>query len=370
MGRIKLNFFDKFILVGALVVALLLLLSYRAGSANPNQHIYLAFLGLAYPYLLLVHLGFTAYWVLRGKIFFWVTAVVIVFCGIRPLTASFALMGDEGTAEKQHEEHLRVMTYNVHTFTRYGEALDAEVKSQMLQVVKDQNPDVISFQEFYTRPKGKFAILDTLKKQMGFKYHYFVPSAKNDFEAYGMAIFSKYPINQTGVIAFGSSFLGEQSIYADVKFKGRVVRIYNVHLQSISFVKQDYDYLDKVKSGDVAKAPSRRIAGMLKSAFQKRADQVNIVKDSLAQCKIPYVIMGDFNDTPASYAVTQIMGPLNNTFKKKGRGWGKTYNGKFPNFQIDYIACTKKIEVVNYHITQAKLSDHFPVRSDLKLNYE
>ena len=84
-------------------------------------------------------------------------------------------------------------------------------------------------------------------------------------------------------------------------------------------------------------------------------------------CDIPFVIAGDFNDTPASYAVTKITDSLNNAFIQKGQGLGRTYNGKFPNFQIDYIATSKDFEVENYHIIKAKLSDHFPVRSDLSL---
>ena len=91
------------------------------------------------------------------------------------------------------------------------------------------------------------------------------------------------------------------------------------------------------------------------------------MKNHMNNCDIPFVIAGDFNDTPASYAVTKITDSLNNAFLKKGSGLGRTYNGKFPNFQIDYIATTKNIEVVNYHIVEAKLSDHFPVRSDLRL---
>ena len=112
---------------------------------------------------------------------------------------------------------------------------------------------------------------------------------------------------------------------------------------------------------------SKRIIRMLKYAFKKRSEQVDVMKAHTRACQTPYVIAGDFNDTPASYAVWKMTDSLNNAFIKKGQGFGKTYNGKFPNFQIDYIATTKDIEVVNYQIIEAKLSDHFPVRSDLRL---
>ena len=107
---------------------------------------------------------------------------------------------------------------------------------------------------------------------------------------------------------------------------------------------------------------------MLRNAFLKRSNQVDLMKAHMKTCKIPFIVAGDFNDTPASYAVTQMTDSLKNTFKEQGTGFGKTYNGKFPNFQIDYIATTQTIDVVNYRIIEAKLSDHFPVRSDLRLN--
>jgi endonuclease/exonuclease/phosphatase family metal-dependent hydrolase len=58
---------------------------------------------------------------------------------------------------------------------------------------------------------------------------------------------------------------------------------------------------------------------------------------------------------------------LHNSFRKKGSGLGITYNGDFPNFQIDYILASPEFEIRNYLITDKKLSDHYPVRSDVEL---
>jgi len=114
--------------------------------------------------------------------------------------------------------------------------------------------------------------------------------------------------------------------------------------------------------------PAKRILRMLKVAFLKRSNQVDIMKAHMKTCTIPFIIAGDFNDTPASYAVTQLTESLNNSFVEEGTGLGRTYNGKFPNFQIDYISATKTIKIINHRIIEAKLSDHFPVRSDLRIN--
>jgi len=366
MQKKRITGFDKFMFLIALLIAVGMFLGIRAGVSDPRQHMVIAFFGLAYPFFLLANILILCYWLFRTK---WVIAAltVIVICyGGHTLIATFGFFGNKGELQKENESHIRVMTYNVHQFTPYGEDISLTMKEKMLDVVFDQNPDIICFQEFYTRKKGPYDIIDSLKRFLNINYYYFVPSQESEKESIGMAIFSRFPIQKTGRIKF-TGVTGNESIYVDLKIKDKIVRVYNVHLQSISFEKEDYSYLDQVKDMDPKVGSSKRILRMLKGAFQKRSEQVDIMKAHMRACETPFVIAGDFNDTPASYAVTKITDSLNNAFIKKGQGFGKTYNGKFPNFQIDYIASTKDIEVVNYRIIEAKLSDHFPVRSDLRL---
>ncbi|WP_131539201.1 endonuclease/exonuclease/phosphatase family protein [Pedobacter nototheniae] len=365
MAKKKYSFFDKLLIPIAIVLAIFLLLGTLAGSMDPRKHAIIAFFGLAYPFSLLGNVILLIWWSLNKKWLFAILTLAVIAFGYKTLRATLAFGGSEGRAEKS-EGSIRMMTYNVHSFKLYGENNTESVKEKMLKVVKDQNPDIICFQEFYTRYKGSFDTIDSLKALLNTKYYYFVPTNKNEYEANGLAIFSKYKIINTGKIPFEQGIAGNMSIYADLQMGLKTLRIYNVHFQSISFEKQDYDYLDKVKEMNTEIQPSKRILKMLKSAFLKRSNQVDIMKKEMATCETPYLIAGDFNDTPASYVVTQITTGLNNAFIKKGSGLGRTYNGKFPNFQIDYIATSKQLEILNYHITQAKLSDHFPVRSDIK----
>lgn len=366
MKKSKITFFDKLMIFIAVIVAIGLICGILAGKSDPRQHIYLAFAGLAYPFLLVANAVLLLWWLLRKKWLLAFLTIVIICSGWHTLIATFGLFGKSGTEKKAEDELLRMMTYNVHAFKPYGDELNEEVKENMFDVIETQNPDVICIQEFYTQYKGLYNTVDSLKEILNTKYFYFQPTMKSQSEAFGLAIFSKYPIKDRGKIVFEEG-AGNECIYVDLEVRGKPLRIYNVHLQSISFKGQDYDYLDKVKEMDPEVGSSKRIAGMLKRAFTKRSAQVDLMKAHMRTCEIPYIVAGDFNDTPASYAVTKMTDSLNNAFIKKGGGFGRTYNGKFPNFQIDYIATTKDIEVTNYHIIEAKLSDHFPVRSDLRL---
>ncbi len=367
-SKTKLTFFDKLVRFIAVILAIALVLGMLAGNADPRSNKFIPFFGLAYPYLLLLNLFMIIWWFMRKRLMFALITIGLIAIGSRPLIATVSLFGSAGEGPKESPDLLRMMTYNVHNFRPYDPGNTDSVKSQILNLVRKENPDVIGFQEYYTRKKGVFDLTDSLKSILNTSYYYFVPTNQNRHEAMGLAIFSKYPIKGQGTIWFDDSHTGNNSIYVDLEINKKILRVYNVHLQSISFVKQDYAYLDKVtKKMDAEIVPSRRIVGMLRSAFLKRSAQVDLMKAHMQTCKTPYLIAGDFNDTPASYAVTQLTKSLDKTFVKKGQGLGTTYNGKFPNFQIDYIAVTKDIEVINHRIIAAKLSDHFPVRSDLRL---
>ena len=373
MKKIQPTFVDNVVRLIALLMVISLLIGCFAGDVDPRENRIIPFFGLAYPFLLLLNIFMIAWWCIRGRWMFAVLTILVIGLGWRALTATFSVTGDTGDGPKTDVSMIRMMTYNVHSFRPYDAGLVTDsseaIKSKMLKLIEQENPDIICLQEYYTRNKGTFQLTDSLKKILNTAHYYFRPSSENDYEATGLAIFSKYPIKNRGNISFAPGRGGNESIFVDVEVNKKLIRVYNVHLQSIAFNKQDYQYLDKVtKKMDPELVPSKRILSMLNNAFLKRSGQVDIMRAHMNACEKPFLIAGDFNDTPASYAVTQLTSSLNNSFVKKGKGFGRTYNGKFPNFQIDYIAATKDFKVINQRIVEAKLSDHFPVRSDLSLN--
>ncbi len=206
------------------------------------------------------------------------------------------------------------------------------------------------------------------ENEIGMAYHYISPTAGNDYEAYGMAIFSRYPIVASGHLP-DHQYGVNRIIYVDIDKKGKIFRVYNVHLRSFGFQKEDYDFI-KSPSKTIEKdaASTKRIGARLKHAFTARSAQAEALREHSRACQTPYLIAGDFNDTPLSYAVNKVSAGLQNAFREKGRGWGVTYNGDFPNFQIDYILSTKEFKVHHYQIIKAKLSDHYPVWADFQLD--
>jgi len=350
------------------LLCLVLLLSYLAPVTDPRKVWPIAFLGLAYPPLMAVNVIMFVYWLLRRK-WFILIPVVTVLVGWNVLLNHIGFRSSAYKINRTDSSSIRMMTYNVHNFKRYGAENDISTKHEILELINAQQPDIINFQEFYTRRRGQYDMRDSILKLLNSTQFYFEKFRFNNDEGIGMAIFSRFPIVNHGLIHLSDEMgSGNQCLYIDIRKNSKIFRVYNVHLQSIRFDPEDYQFIDSAsKKGKTDMLLSKRIATKLKKAFLKRSEQVLKVKDHSSQCTYPFIIAGDFNDTPSSFAVNRMAKGLKNAFREKGSGMGRTYNGDFPNYQIDYIMTSRQFDVKSYKIIEKRLSDHYPVCSDLLL---
>jgi endonuclease/exonuclease/phosphatase family metal-dependent hydrolase len=363
----KLPFFDKLMRWVNCLFSGALLISYLAPFVNPATCWPIAFFGLAYPLLLLANVMLMVYWLFRRSIWA-ILPLACILIGWNVLNNNIGFRLPTTKVDVTDSNNLRVMNYNVHNFKKYGADNDISTKHEILEIVHHQQPDVIGFEEFYTRRKGKYNTLDSIKRLLKTDQVFFRQFMGNDQERLGIAMFSKYPIIDTGVIWLNEPVNLNQCIYADIQKGPRRIRVYIVHLQSIRFEPQDYEYLNDVsKEGKANMTSSRRIGSKLKTAFIKRSEQVKLVKQHMSTCPYPYIVAGDFNDTPSSFAVNQMSKGLKNAFREKGSSLGRTYNGDFPNYQIDYIMTSKQFDILTYAVIRKKLSDHYPIYSDVRL---
>jgi endonuclease/exonuclease/phosphatase family metal-dependent hydrolase len=110
---------------------------------------------------------------------------------------------------------------------------------------------------------------------------------------------------------------------------------------------------------------SKNVIGKLKKGFLRREIQSNRIREEIDKSPYPVVVCGDFNDVPNSYAYETIGAGLQNAFEKKGAGLGRTFSGIAPTLRIDNIFVDKSYEVEQYTRVKKKLSDHFPIITDI-----
>lgn len=370
----KRSFTRKTLLLINLIIAVSLLISYSASFIDPSSFFWpIAFFGLAYLPLLIINLGFITLWFFLDRKYI-LLSFLSILAGWSLLTKHFKISGPankqtEEIAEKE-EKNLRVMSFNAHLFKPIDEEDTVNFANEAILIIKNVKPDIISFQEFYTQGKTENNTLQKIKKAGEFSAHYFDIASQNKADAYGQVIFSKYPIIHAGTISEYNYGINRIS-YADILRGKDTVRIYNVHLRSFALQNADKKFFQRLIQSEIVEDKPKNLLRKLKTAFNGRSEQAASLRSHIKESKhYPIIVLGDFNDTPMSYAVNKISKNMHNAFQKKGRGWGVTHFDLMPIFQIDYILTSKNMDVVNYHIVKKKLSDHYPIWSDLYIKDE
>jgi endonuclease/exonuclease/phosphatase family metal-dependent hydrolase len=345
-----------------IVAAALLGLSYLAVYVNPQYFWPIAFMGLMYPYLVIINIVFAIIWAIRLKPQIFLSLGIILvgwFFIIRYVQIENPFKKKEQAIA---QKSFKILSFNVRHFNRYKWLKNRDISSEIFQFIEKESPDIICFQDFFTRYTGELSE-NEIAKRLGKTKYYHIKYRFSDPKAssFGIATFSKYPIVHKGEILFENSY--NLSIYTDILMQDDTVRIFNNHLQSIRFLKQNYDFMDTLKlkynQGQVNGIVD--IAKRLKWAFEQRATQAEAIAAQIHRSPYPVIVCGDFNDSPVSYTYQIIHKNLKDAFVEAGSGFGNTYLGKFPSYRIDYVLHDKKFSVFNYRTPKLDLSDHYPV---------
>lgn len=333
---------------------------------NPAKFWFIAILGLGFPFLLLsVLICLVVCAIARSKwLFLSLFALVISW---QQIAALFAFHPQNEFHAEKDENTLRVLSWNVSSWTENHRTSDKVesmgLRNLMMDAVQMQNADVLCFQEFFESyaPELYPANIPVLQK-MGYNYYYFTPVLRmmNNSLQGGLCIFSKYPIADT---AFYKTDQGNSEGFsiADIQFKGKLVRIYNTHLESPRLSRGEYDALEEVEE-------SRSVAGKIKRAYSLRSIQAEMISKSIDTSKHPVILCGDFNDVPNSYSYFTIRKNLQDAFLKKGFGLGRTFQFISPTLRIDYIMTDKRTRVEQFSKLDYKYSDHYPQVADISFN--
>lgn len=361
-----LGIIDKIIFIANSLLALLLLLSYLTPYVNPNLFWPIAFLGLAFPILLLLNCVALIYWVIRLKKQFLLSAIVLLV-GFNHIQ-SFVQFDNNPNKTKDKKE-ITVMSYNVRLFDLYNWSKNKQTRDKIFQLLQSENPDIICFQEFfYSKNKKLFPTLDTLPKFLNASNIHVetVKYIKASEQYFSIATFSKHPIVKKGKVNFDNN-TSNACMFTDIKVNTDTIRIYNAHLASIRFEQSDYDFIDSVASQKTNARLDRvkKLSGRLTKAFKTRATQVLKITEHMQQSPYPIIFCTDLNDTPISYAYNQFTDLLSDAFIECGSGMGVTYNGLVPVFRIDYILHSKNFKATKFKTIKEKLSDHFPITTTL-----
>lgn len=329
---------------------------------HPKQFIWTSFFGLAFweifLFNLLIFIVLLLLW--SRKVWIAVLALVVALPGVRK-SYSFG-------SKVKEDNFIRVMSYNVHHFRHVdGETAVADFAYQVINNVREQNPDVLCCQEFMAYEKGvsRSKCIENFAQGAGFQHIYY--NKKNNFG--GNVVFSKYPITKmTSDVGLGKEITSGNMVLVDAGNKGRFY-VANLHLISYNITDGEINVLtNSTELRNQFDTVGMTVARKLKYAFEKRSEEVSEVLESMSQLEGPILVCGDFNDTPMSFTYKQMQeAGFVDSFTKVGRGIKPTYAGKLPLMRIDYIWGNGKVQPLNFKRFRNKASDHYPIMLDFKI---
>jgi endonuclease/exonuclease/phosphatase family metal-dependent hydrolase len=360
----KKGLISRILQVASCVLLVSLLLSYLTPFVHPSTIRILPFFGLAYPIILLLNIIMLAYWIFMRSRLTWFLIAGLLIGG--KLHFRMIATGSDASKLPTRDKILHVMSYNVRLFDLYTASTDQKYtrRNAIFAYLREQNPDIICFQEFYHQDKPtSFSTRDTLIQLLDIKdYHERYAHKLAGRQNFGVAVLSKYPLIAKGDVMFETQGQNDFNycIFVDIIKNNDTFRVYNVHLQSIKLQQDDYSVFDKSASKGNTEKPStiRLLMEKLTVAYPKRAEQARAVIEHMQTSPYPTIVCGDFNDTPLSYAYNQFNRFLTDAFRECSSGIGSTYVGRVPAGRIDYIFHSSDLTSSHFTIQKEALSDH------------
>lgn len=338
-----------------IIVALALVFTYFVPMADPRDFWPGSILGLAYPLLVIVNIGFLIFWL----IFFWkfvFISLLSLLAGISIHTTYFRYPG----STEDDVDGIKVLSYNVYHFYSYLEG--GKEDESVLNFIASQEADIICLQETKLQQEGK---LNPLKLKARFPGIVHCQLAHQS-QWGGPVTFTRFPIVYMGEIRFDDS--DNLIIYTDVNTGTDTMRIYNCHLQSFGINNEEKAILDSISFKNRQVKEIKNVTRKLRDGYIRRAEQVDFLIAHINECPYQLIVCGDFNDTPISYTYKQISSILSDSFVESGKGISGTHRNKLFPIRIDYIFHSGQFKSHNYRRYRENYSDHFPVSVILERN--
>jgi endonuclease/exonuclease/phosphatase family metal-dependent hydrolase len=336
--------------------ALTLLISYLAVHISPAVFALPAFFGLAYPYLLLINVIIVVTWIALLR-FEALISVIVIAIGFNHFSNYIKFRKPSGDKSNT----FKVFSYNVRLFNYYETKNGVYSVKRVVDFIKSRNPDIICLQEFFILGNPSLEEVGLIKGLGGNYYSHMKLKKISKNTYYGIITLSKFPIIAMGEIPHTSS--SSLSIFSDVVIQKDTFRIFNNHLQSFMLKRMDRSFLEEMAVSEDKETVDevRSLSKSLRNGFARRSLQAELVKSYVNKSPHPVIVLGDFNDTPVSYAYRTIRKGLNDSFVTSGYGAGFTYRGNYPPNRIDYILYDNNLLNTYFEIVRIRYSDHYPI---------
>lgn len=203
---------------------------------------------------------------------------------------------------------------------------------RLLALIDETDPDIIGLVEINRRWLEALAVLDDR-----YPFQLTDPRADN----FGMALFSKLPLAHGRTEQFADA--GFNSIVGDVRVGGT--------------------------TGPVTIVLSHPPPPIRRAMSRSRDDQIRALGRFIADQPNPVIVAGDFNATPWTPSLRDMMDAANLVNPRRGRGLVGTWPAGLPRLfrlPLDHVLVGSPLQIVRFSAAGQIGSDHLPVVAEVK----
>jgi endonuclease/exonuclease/phosphatase family metal-dependent hydrolase len=333
----------------------------------------MGFLGLGFPILFLGELFLLLSWLFinrKGAL----VIVLIMAAGSYQLYHSLAFHPQKFSLKKEPGT-IRILCWNVQNFNTLDIWRDTanSIRHRAFRYIDSQQADIICMQDFTEfRSKDVPSNISMLADSLGFPYYAFSgdyqasPPWGHEYE--GVAIFSKYPLQNARRFPFTGKKFPESVLIADMTIGKTTRRLVVTHLQSMHLRNlPPAEKMPWIRDEDTAINYSGSLYKKLAYYFPYHTLQAKKVRQVIDDSPYPVIFSADMNEVPTSYSYRKVKGDMKDAFLERGSGLGRTYYRISPTLRIDYIFTSPSVLITQFKKDETSgLSDHYPQVVDVK----
>ncbi len=321
-------------------------------------------------------LGFQVFWALNSLMLLllillkirWLRLVTFI---ILLLTGPLFLRYYSLPLKKANKDH----TYSLIDFNTFGlrtpvgESEQYDNQDSIHNYINQSKYTVACFQEYPMKGAKHAKFYEKLHDGLDLSYKA-LSEYSNDEKSTQLILVtaSAYPIINEDILYYNSKPF---ALITDIKFPEEIIRVYNIHLQSVKLTKERKLLIfDDANHGISLFQQLREAVTKLNIAFLHRELEIGLLNESIKKSPYTVIVSGDFNDTPASYTYHKISAGLKDASMGAAHGFKRTYRFSTIPLNIDYILHAYEIKSSGYKQIPFPISDHFAISTNFKIATE
>lgn len=353
------------LLVVNLLVAAVTLVGAYGGYVDPGRFVIPALVSMMLPGLMIVGLMVLIVDLLVKRRFAWIPLASWVLSLPSLLVYSPVNIGSTELTPEEKSRSFTLLTYNVLHFWDFRGNVPNLERNATIDYILEADADIVNFQEVeFIKSWPLWHITPEQVRALDARYPYRVVNVNNQ-----LTVLSKYPFEYENISI--PEPMDIRLALFKLNIKGRTVRLFNVHLESIGLSMADkelYQSLFEKAPGSERqwkkelKDVKHQLIDKLSIAYGKRADQARFIRHTIDSIGGDFIVAGDFNDIQGCYAVRTILGDdMHDAYAENAFGPTITYHGNRFYFRIDHVLYGGGMRAVDIERGDVPSSDHYPL---------